>query len=64
MRNIEIPYILAIIVALAAFTGCATTRAKPSRSQLQIREMQTRSLDTPDVEAVVKAIINVLQDDG
>ena len=64
MGNIEIPYILAIIVALAAFTRCATTRVKPSRSQLQIREMQTRSLDTPDVEAVVKAIVNVLQDDG
>lgn len=41
--------------------GCATTQA---RSQFQMREFQTRSFETTDVKAVLKALINVLQDDG
>lgn len=61
MRNTGIVFMLAIIVALGAFTGCATSQAK---SQLQIREFQTRSFETKDVKAVLKAIINVLQDEG
>ena len=60
MRNTRIP-ILTIIVALVAFTSCATPKAK---SQLQIREFQTRSFEATDVKAVLKAIINILQDEG
>lgn len=61
MRNTGIAVILTIIVALAAFTGCATSQAK---SQLQIREFQTRSFETTDVKAVLKALMNILQDEG
>jgi len=46
-----------------ALSGCATTGA-PAKTQLQIREFQTRSFETKDVKMVMKAMINVLQDDG
>ena len=61
MHNTGIIFMLALIAALGTFTGCATSQAK---SQLQMRELQTRSFETPDVKAVLKAIINVLQDEG
>jgi hypothetical protein len=34
------------------------------KTQLQIREYQTREFDTNDVRLVMKAMLNVLQDDG
>ena len=61
MRNTGIVFMLAIIVGLGTFTGCATSQAK---SQLQIREFQTRSFETKDVKAVLKALMNILQDEG
>lgn len=61
MSNTGIASMLYIIVALGAFTGCATSQA---RSQMQIREFQTRSFETTDVKAVLKALLNVLQDEG
>ena len=61
MCKTGIALMLAIIVAPVAFTGCATTKPTP---QFKMREFQTRSFDTTDVKAVIKALINVLQDDG
>jgi len=43
--------------------GCATT-PKPRKTQLQIREFQTRVYDKCDTKMVMKAVLNVLQDDG
>ncbi|UCE98898.1 MAG: hypothetical protein JSV82_06845 [Planctomycetota bacterium] len=34
------------------------------KSQLEIRQMQTREVDTSDTTMVLKAMLNVLQDDG
>src|SRR3989304_1429242 len=36
----------------------------PEKSQLQIRELQTRMYDTSDTKMVMKTMLNVLQDDG
>lgn len=36
----------------------------PEKTQLQIREFQTRQFETDDENLVMKAVINVLQDDG
>ncbi|MBI4211505.1 MAG: hypothetical protein HY540_02600, partial [Deltaproteobacteria bacterium] len=47
--------------------GCATTGSPPPKTQatqLQIREFQTRNYDTNDTKMVMKAVLNVLQDDG
>ena len=43
--------------------SCATTPT-PQKTQLQIREFQTRSYDTNDTKMVMKAVLNTLQDEG
>ena len=45
--------------------GCAPLPpAQPPRSQLEVRELQTREYDMRDSRLVMKALLNVLQDDG
>ena len=44
--------------------GCATIRVTPEKTQLQIREIQTRSYDTNDTSIVMKDVLDVLQDEG
>ncbi|MBU3698816.1 MAG: hypothetical protein FGM33_02225 [Candidatus Kapabacteria bacterium] len=39
-------------------------RIPPPETQLQTREFQTREFDTNDVKLIMKAMLNVLQDDG
>ena len=54
------------ILCLVTFvaTGCSTIGAKTPKTQLQIREFQTRTYATNDAKLVMKALFNVLQDDG
>lgn len=60
MRRVRLLLGLTAIFAV----GCATGAATPVPTQLQIREFQTRTYDTNDVKMVMKAMLNVLQDDG
>ena len=53
-----------LIIILLSISGCATTGVTPQKTQLQIREFQTRTYETNDVKMVMKALLNVLQDDG
>lgn len=54
-----------IVLSMALFVaGCATTAPKTEKTQLQIREFQTRSYETDNSRMVMKAMLNVLQDDG
>lgn len=46
----------------AASNGCATTEIP--MTQLQVRQMQTREYDIRDSDRAVKAILDVLQDEG
>ena len=55
---ILIPFLLLTVGA------CASPPIVPTKSQLQIREFQTRSYETDDTHMVMKAMLNVLQDDG
>jgi hypothetical protein len=59
---------LLIIGALGAIvlTSCTIVNQQPPppKTQLQIREFQTREFDTNDVKLVMKAVINTLQDEG
>ncbi len=50
------------LLGMLAATACAT--AKPQKTQLELREFQTRSYDTTDSKMVMKAVLNVLQDDS
>lgn len=60
MKKISIfSFILIVFVS-----GCATTGTAPPKTQLQIREFQTRTFETNDIKMVMKALLNVLQDEG
>ena len=63
MRNVLV-FMLAGLGALTYLTSCAMTASAPVKTQLQIRQLQTRVFETPDDKAVLKAMVNVLQDDG
>jgi hypothetical protein len=56
-------WIVSILLCTITF-GCVTTDVNTQKSQLQIREFQTRTYDTNDSKMVMKAMLNVLQDDG
>jgi hypothetical protein len=53
-----------LIMSIFIVSGCATTGVNPQMTQLQIREFQTRIYETNDVKMIMKAMLNVLQDDG
>ena len=58
---------LIAIGAGAVGAGVAASKVKhkePEKSQLEIRELQSRTYDTPDSKMVLKTMLNVLQDDG
>ena len=62
MRN------LIIVLLCTSAVGCTIVSrppvTPPQPTQLQTREFQTREYDTNDVKLVLKAVLNVLQDDG
>lgn len=51
-------------VVLGSCTVVNGPKVDTTKTQLQIREIQTREFDTNDVKLVMKALVNVLQDDG
>ena len=55
--------LVTLVAGFLLIVGCATTTG-PAKTQLQMREFQTRTFETPDAMAVLKAMVNVLQDDG
>ena len=44
--------------------ACSWFQSKPQPSQLEVREFQTRSFEIKDTKLVMKALLNVLQDEG
>lgn len=60
--------LFSIVLAVVGIVGCTFVSqpppVQPQKSQLQIREFQTREFDTNDVKLIMKAVLNVLQDDG
>ena len=59
MRRGMLPLLLAVL----AVPGCATV-APPPETQLQLRAFQSRVYETQDTKMVLKAVLNVLQDEG
>ena len=51
-------------LSLIFLGACATQQIEPPKTQLEIREFQTRSWPVKDIRMVMKAMLNVLQDDG
>jgi len=60
--------VAAVGLAASAIGGAvAASKVKnkePEKSQLEIREIQTRQYDNRDTKVVMKTMLNVLQDDG
>jgi len=54
----------ALPIAAAVLLSACATSAPPPKTPLEIREYQTRTFDTSDSKLVLKAMLNVLQDDG
>jgi len=52
------------VISIFAFSCATNSVTTPEKTQLQIREFQTRTYDTKDIKMVMKALLNVLQDDG
>jgi hypothetical protein len=50
--------------ATAGLMGSLFTKKPKAKTQLEIRQMQTRDFETSDTKIVLKAMLNVLQDDG
>ncbi|NLF24207.1 MAG: hypothetical protein GX589_00925 [Deltaproteobacteria bacterium] len=59
-------YTTSFAAVILLLTACAPMPPKPQRTQLQIREFQTRSYDNTKGQSVrvMKAVIDVLQDEG
>jgi len=55
---------LVLIAAVGLSVSCVTTNVEPQKTQLQIREFQTRTYDVESEIMVLKAVANVLQDEG
>ena len=56
--------IILVLLVAVTFAGCTWGSSAPPKTQLEIRELQTRALDTKDQRLVMKAVLAVLQDDG
>ena len=64
MKPMKIYFVLSLISAISlSVISCATTTPQSQQTQLQIRQFQTRSFETNNVKMVMKAMLNVLQDD-
>ena len=57
-------YKILFVIFLGFITGCATTGSNITKTQLQIREFQTKTYEINDTKMFMKAVLNVLQDDG
>ncbi|MCH9634522.1 MAG: hypothetical protein S4CHLAM7_12750 [Chlamydiae bacterium] len=49
---------------LLVLSGCSHFTPEPKRTQLEIRQMQTHVYDIKSFKLVMKAMLNVLQDEG
>lgn len=56
--------LMIIVFTTGSLVGCATRNPEPQKSQLQIRAFQTKEYQTADTKMAMKAMLNVLQDDG
>jgi len=56
--------ILLFTIIVGVLASCATSTPQPEKTQLQIREFQTRSYENIEQLQAMKAVANALQDDG
>lgn len=65
INSLLILALIGIVSMISACTIVNTYQAPDApKTQLQTRQVQTREFDTNNVKLIMKAVINVLQDDG
>ncbi len=52
------------LVMCALLAGCATGTQGPAKTQLEVREFQTRTFDTTKTNEVLSAVVEAFQDQG
>lgn len=58
-------WLFLFFVSFCLFTGCVEQEAPPvEKTQVEVREFQTRTFDVKEYRLVMKSVLNVLQDDG
>ncbi len=56
-------FLLSLFILLC--TACSSSKPKESvKTQLEIRQFQTRMFEKVDIKKVMKSVLNVLQDEG
>ena len=55
---------LSAAFACVLLSACATSTPKPVRTQLEIREFQTRTFETGKTNEVLSALVEAFQDEG
>ena len=60
----RIKYALSFTILTLIGAGCVSQPVEQPMTQLQIREIQTRQFNNKDAKAVLKEMINVLQDEA
>ena len=61
-RSVVFP--LLMLTGSVFISGCVQRPPAPQRTQLEIRQFQTREYESKSMKVVMKALINALQDDG
>jgi len=56
--------LLIFAAGIITMSGCETVKPVGEKTQLELREFQTRTYDQSDMKVVMKAVMNALQDDG
>ncbi len=55
---------LALLFSVFLVWGCTPKNVSTTKSQLEVRQIQTKVFQTDDYRGVLKAVLNILQDDG
>jgi len=56
--------LLIFAAGIITMSGCETVKPVGEKTQLELREFQTRTYDQSDMKVVMKAVMNALLDDG
>ena len=56
--------VISTIFSMCLLCSCAPTVVTPPKTQLEIREFQTRTYENKDTKMVMKALLNALQDEA
>lgn len=64
LRSLTALQRVGLAIVIVGGTGCLLPPPPPAKTQLEVRQIQTRSYQNRNMKQVMKAVINTLQDDG